>query len=116
MNNPCINLLKQYSNKVYIKTGNVMDDYILLLQAQILILSWSSFSDTTVYLSPNLKTVFYLNYEHCFGDKSQLPKDISFKSLTLNKPYIKRGEWDYKNKKQVNLMIQYPITDIEFEN
>lgn len=116
MKNPVINKLKDYSNKVKIQSLSAEEDYITLLRAQSLVLCWSTFSDTAVYLSPNLKNLFFWNDSHCLSDKSVIPKNINYKSLKLTKPYIERGKWNGFDKNQHKLMLEYKQEDIIFED
>lgn len=115
MLNPCINKLKNYNKKIKVVSNTVEEDYSLLLRAQSLVLSRSSFSDTSVFISPNLKKLFFWNYCHCFSDMSVIPKYIEVKSLILTKPYIKCGEWTHDNK-QLELMINYDYNNICVQN
>ena len=114
--NPCISKLKEYSNKVEILTNSPEEDYIYFLRAESIVLSFSTFSDTTVYLSPNLKNLYFWNYQHVFSDKTVIPKNINLYSLILTKPYIERGNWDSHNDKNIKLMIDYKLDDVIFEN
>lgn len=115
MLNPCIKKLKEYSDKIEIKSQKVEDDYSYLLRAQSIVLSWSTFSDTIVYLSPNLKNLFFWNDSHVFSNKSVLPNNINVKSIKLLKPYIERYKWNLYDKKQYKLLLEYNINDIIFE-
>jgi hypothetical protein len=114
--NPCIKLLNEYSDKIEIKCNSAVEDYIYLLRAQTLVLSWSTFSDTSVYLSPNLKNLFFWNDSHVFSDKSVLPENINVRSLKLTKPYIERGKWNGLDKKLHEIMINYKMEDVIFED
>jgi hypothetical protein len=107
--NPCTRLLKEFSNKVIVTTNHILNDYSLLLRTQSIILSRSSFSDTSVFLNPYIKKVFFWDYNHCFCDKSILPKNIKVTSFIHTKPYIK--EWR-RTPEQLNLMIHYKMEDI----
>ena len=64
MNNPCIKLLNGYKNKVEIKLDNMFNDYNLLLKTQSIILSRSSFSDSSIFINPNIKNIYLWNYGH----------------------------------------------------
>ena len=113
MRNPCIGLLKEFSNKVVIVSNSIKNDNSILLNCQSLVLSRSSFSDTSVFLNPNLKKLFFWDYCHCLSDKSIIPKDINVYSLILTKPYIKCGEWSCNNQ-QLKLMVDYKEEDVVF--
>ena len=109
--NPCITELLKLPNVELVK-GNLYEHYSLMLKTKSIIISRSSFSDTTIYLNKNLKNLFFWNWNHCFGDKSVLPKNINVYSYKLTKPYI--NEWKCSNE-QLKLMIDYNINDIYLE-
>lgn len=114
--NPCIQKLKEYSNKVEIRSHSANEDFVYFLKAQSIVLSWSTFSDIIVYLSPNLKNLFFWNDSHVFSDKSVLPKNINVKSLILTEPYIERGKWNGLDKNIHKKMIDYQVENVIFEN
>tara|TARA_B110000008_G_scaffold274279_1_gene309818 strand:- start:3961 stop:4827 length:867 start_codon:yes stop_codon:yes gene_type:complete len=109
--NPCITELLKIPN-VELLNGNLYEHYSLMLRTKSIILSRSSFSDTTIFLNKNLKNVFFWNWNHCFGDKSVLPKNINVYSYKLTKPYI--DSWKCTDE-QLKLMIDYNIKDINLE-
>jgi hypothetical protein len=113
--NPCIQPLKEYSNKVEIRCNSANEDFVYFLRAQSIVLSWSTFSDIVVYLSPNLKNLFFWNDSHVFSDKSVLPKNLNVKSLILTKPYIERGKWNGLDKNIHKKMVEYKVEDVIFE-
>ena len=110
--NPCIKQLQEYSNKIKVISTSVKDDYTLLLRTQSIILSRSSFSDTSIFLNPNLKYLYFWNYSHCLCDTSIIPQHIHTRKVDLHAPYIKCGEWNPNKKEQLQLMIEYDIKDI----
>lgn len=114
MRNPVINKLKGYNSKIKIISSSVIDDYSLLLRAETLILSRSSFSDTSVFLNPNLKNLYFWSYNHCLMDTSVIPKNINFKCVELTKKYITSEEWK-SSKEQRELMLTYEKEDIKFK-
>ena len=83
-----------------------------MLQTTSIVLSRSSFSDTTVFINPNLENIFFWNWNHCLSDKTIIPKNINVYSYKLTKPYI--NEWKCSNE-QLKLMIDYNINDIKLE-
>ena len=109
--NPCIMELLKIPNVELIK-GNLYQHYSLMLRTKSIVLSRSSFSDTTVFLNKNLKNIFFWNWNHCLGDKTIIPKNINVYSYKLTKPYI--NEWKCSNE-QLKLMIEYDINDIVLE-
>lgn len=109
--NPCIMELLKISNVELIK-GNLYEHYSLMLRTKSIILSRSSFSDTTIFLNKNLKNVFFWNWNHCLGDKTVIPKNINVYSYKLTKPYI--DSWKCTDE-QLKLMIDYNIKDIKLE-
>ena len=109
--NPCIKELLKMSNVELIK-GNLYEHYSLMLRTKSIILSRSSFSDTTVFLNKNLKNIFFWNWNHCLGDKTIIPKNINVYSYKLTKPYI--DTWKCTDA-QLKLMIEYNIKDINLE-
>mgnify|MGYP003985618975 CR=1 FL=1 len=113
MLNPCIKLLKDYSSKVEIVSNKVEDDYKYLLRTQNLIISRSSFSDSIVFISKNLKNLYFWDYCHCLSDKSIISENINVESLSLTKPYIECGNWK-NTKEQIKLMVNYKKEDIIF--
>lgn len=115
MKNPCINALKNYSNKVEIRSNTTEEDYKFLLRAQNIVLCRSTFSDSVVFLSKHIKNLYLWNYCHCFTNTSIIPKHINVKSLELEKPYIECGSWK-NNNEQLQLMINYKKEDIKFVN
>ena len=110
--NPCIKLLENYRNKVFIQSGNIAQDYNMLLKTQSIILSRSSFSDSTIFLNPNIKNIYFWNYGHNLCDISIIPKHINIFPYNLTEKYIKMGEWNHCND-QLKLMIEYDIKNIE---
>jgi hypothetical protein len=106
--NPCIMELLKIPNVELIK-GNLYQHYSLMLRTKSIILSRSSFSDTTIFLNKNLKNIFFWNWNHCLGDKTVLPKNINVYSYKLTKPYI--DSWKCTDE-QLKLMIDYDIKDI----
>tara|TARA_B100001063_G_C16735578_1_gene541810 strand:+ start:850 stop:1716 length:867 start_codon:yes stop_codon:yes gene_type:complete len=109
--NPCIPELLKLPNVELIK-GNLYEHYSLMLKAKSIIISRSSFSDTTIYLNKNLKNLFFWNWNHSFGDKTVLPKNINVYSYKLTKPYI--DSWKCTND-QLKLMVDYDIKNISLE-
>lgn len=109
--NPCIMELLKIPNVELVK-GNLYEHYSLMLRTKSIILSRSSFSDTTIFLNKNLKNVFFWNWNHCLGDKTVIPKNINVYSYKLTKPYI--DSWKCTDE-QLNLMIDYNIKDIKLE-
>tara|TARA_B110000211_G_C14012977_1_gene524076 strand:+ start:17 stop:883 length:867 start_codon:yes stop_codon:yes gene_type:complete len=107
--NPCITELLKLPNVELIK-GNLYEHYSLMLRTKSIVLSRSSFSDTTVFLNKKLKNIFFWNWNHYFGDKSVLPKNINVYSYKLTKPYI--DSWKCSDA-QLKLMIDYGIDDIK---
>ena len=103
--NPCIVELLKLPN-VELMSGNLYEHYSIMLKTKSIILSRSSFSDTTVFLNKNLKNVFFWNWNHCLGDESVLPKNINVYSYKLTKPYIE--SWKCSDE-QLKLMIDYDI-------
>ena len=112
INNPCIEKLLKYSNKVKLIKGNLYEHYFVMLQTTSIVLSRSSFSDTTVFINPNLENIIFWNWNHCLSDKTIIPKNINVYSYKLTKPYI--NEWKCTNE-QLKLMIEYDINNIELE-
>jgi len=111
-NNPCINELLKYSNKISLIQGNLYEHYALLMSAKSLILSKSSFSDTAVFMNKNLKNLYYWNWNSYFADKTVIPDNINIFSYKLTKPYI--NEWKCTDS-QLKLMVDYDISDIVLE-
>ena len=109
--NPCLRLLDGYLNKVQIILNTSFVDYTYLLKFQNIILSRSSFSDSAIFLSPNIKTVYFWNYGHILGNTSLIPKHITLNSYNLTTNYIKMGEWTH-SPPQLKLMISYDINNI----
>ena len=109
--NPCIKELLKMSNVELIK-GNLYEHYSLMLKTKSIILSRSSFSDTTVFLNKNLKNIFFWNWNHYLGDKTIIPKNINVYSYKLTKPYI--NSWKCTDA-QLKLMVEYNIQDINLE-
>lgn len=116
MVNPCIEKLKNYSNKVEIRSKSAEDDFIYFLRAQTIVLCFSTFSEVAVFLSPNLKNIFFWNHVHIFSDMSVIPEQINVKSIILKAPYVNRGESNSTDKKYLKLMIDYKLKDVIFEN
>ena len=114
MRNPVINKLKEYNEKIKIISNSISDDYSLLLRAETLILSRSSFSDTSVFLNPNLKNLYFWSYNHCLMDTVVIPKNINFKCIELTEKYTTSEEWR-SSKEQRELMISYKKEDIVFK-
>lgn len=111
MNNPCIKLLNGYKNKVEIKLDNVFNDYNLLLKTQSIILSRSSFSDSSIFINPNIKNIYFWNYGHNLCDTSIIPSHINIYKYNLTEKYIEIGEWTY-SQSQLDLIINYKIENI----
>jgi len=88
MKNPCIQKLKEYSNKIKIISDTIQNDYKLLLSCHSIVLSRSSFSDTSVFLNKNLKNIYFWNHCHCLSDTSVIPKNINVYSLITKVQYI----------------------------
>ena len=82
-NNPCIQELLNYSSKIEFQSNSEIKDYELLMRSETLILSRSSFSDSVVFLSPNIKNVYFWNYNHCFSNEYELPTRINFHPYIL---------------------------------
>lgn len=110
--NPCIKLLENYRNKVFIKSGNIIEDYNTLLRTQSIILSRSSFSDSTIFLNPNIKYIYIWDYGHNLCDISIIPEYINLTKYKLLEKYINMGEWKYLPQ-QLQLIINYPKEKVE---
>ena len=110
-NNPCIQELLNYSSKIEFQSNSEIKDYELLMRSETLILSRSSFSDSVVFLSPNIKNVYFWNYNHCFSNESELPTRINFHPYILTDNYIEMGDWK-NNKVQLDLMKNYPLSKV----
>lgn len=115
MRNPVINKLKEYNEKIKIISNSVLEDYSLLLRAETLILSRSSFSDTSVFLSPNLKNLYFWSYNHCLMDTTVIPKNINFKCIELTERYTTSEEWR-SSKEQRELMLTYEKVNCKFKD
>jgi len=112
MANPVINELKKIKKVKFLK-NTIEEDYILMLRAETLVLSWSTFSDTIVFLSPNLKNLFFWNDgKHVFADTSIIPKHIKVNSISLIEKYIERGEWNGLDLNQHKIMLEYKKENI----
>ena len=111
LRNPCIKLLNGYKNKVEIKLDNMFNDYNLLLKTQSIILSRSSFSDSSIFISPNIKNIYFWNYGHNLCDTSIIPSYINISKYNLTEKYIEMGEWTY-SQSQLDLIINYKIENI----
>ena len=111
LENPCIKLLNGYKNKVEIKLNTVFNDYNLLLKTQSIILSRSSFSDSSIFISPNIKNIYFWNYGHNLCDTSIIPSYINISKYNLTEKYIEMGEWTH-SQSQLDLMINYKIENI----
>lgn len=111
LKNPCIKLLNGYKNKVEIKLDSVFNDYNLLLKTQSIILSRSSFSDSSIFISPNIKNIYFWNYGHNLCDTSIIPSYINISKYNLIEKYIEMGEWTH-SQSQLELMINYKIENI----
>ena len=109
--NPCIKLLNNYLNKVIIQTSSVFNDYNILLKAHSIILSRSSFSDSTIFINPNLKNIYFWNYGHNLGNINVVPKNITILPYYLTEKYIEMGKWTH-SVEQLKLMVNYPINSI----
>ena len=110
--NPCIKLLENYREKVSINSGNIFQDYNMLLKTQSIILSRSSFSDSTIFLNPNIKNIYFWNYGHNLCDISIVPQHISVIRYHLLKKYINMGEWKCQPQ-QLKLMVDFEKKNIE---
>ena len=110
--NPCVKELLEYSPKTKIVNGNMFQHYQILLKSQSIILSRSSFSDTSTFISPNIKNIYFWSYNHCLDDTTVFPDSINVKGYKLLKPYIEIGEWKH-TQEQLNLMLTYKKSDIE---
>jgi hypothetical protein len=109
--NPCIQGLLNYSSKIEFQSKSEYEDYEILMRTQTIILSRSSFSDSVVYLSPNIKNVYFWNYNHCFSNDLELPNRINFHPYKLTDEYIEMGNWK-NNEEQLNLMKNYPLSKV----
>jgi len=112
LENPCIKLLNGYQNKVKMVLNNVFNDYNHLLRAQSIILSRSSFSDSTIFLNPNIKNIYFWNYGHNLCNTNIIPKHINVYPYNLTEKYILIGEWNH-SADQLKLMIEYDIKNIK---
>jgi hypothetical protein len=112
LTNPCIKFLDGYLNKTRIETGTVLNDYTSMLKTQSIILSRSSFSDSTIFLNPNIKNIYFWNYGHNLCDTSIIPKHINYYPYNLIAPYIRVDNWTH-SKEQQTLMIEYDIKNIK---
>ena len=114
MINPVIKPLSEYNNKIKIISTSVSQDYCLLLRAQTVILSRSSFSDTSIFLNPNLKKLYFWSYNHCLMDTNVIPSNIQFFPIELTQKYITSEEW-CSSKNQRQLMLDYNIENVNFK-
>tara|TARA_Y100000389_G_scaffold29102_1_gene24799 strand:- start:59 stop:550 length:492 start_codon:yes stop_codon:yes gene_type:complete len=110
--NPCIKLLEKYRNKVFIQSGNIVQDYNMLLKTQSIILSRSSFSDSTIFLNSNIKNIYFWNYGSIFCDISIIPNHINVERYKLLEKYINIGEWKCLPE-QLQLIINYSKEKVE---
>ena len=88
LENPCIKLLNGYQNKVKMVLNHVFNDYNHLLRTQSIILSRSSFSDSTIFLNPNIKNIYFWNYGHNLCNTNIIPKHINVYPYNLTEKYI----------------------------
>ena len=109
--NPCIKLLNGYMNKVNVTTNSVFEDYRTLLKAQSIILSRSSFSDSTIFINPNIKNIYFWSYGHNLCNTNIIPKRINVFPHTLTKKYIGLGEWT-GSPEQLEQMIHYKMDNV----
>lgn len=114
MRNPCINILRNYNKKIEIQSKSVYEDYITLLKTQTIVLSRSSFSDTSVFINPNLKNIYFWEYNHCLKDTDVVPKEIGIFPLYLSEKYITSEEW-CSSRSQRHLMLNYNIDNVNFK-
>lgn len=113
--NPCIKLLDGYKNKVKLVLNNVFNDYNYLLRTQSIILSRSSFSDSTIFLNPNIKNIYFWNYCHNLCNTNIIPKHINIIYYNLTEKYIDiQGEW--VNKRFCGILTNYDINNIKNSN
>ena len=110
--NPCIKLLENYRDKVFIQSGNIAQDYNILLKTQSIILSRSSFSDSTIFLNPNIKNIYFWNYGHNLCDINIIPKHINVERYKLLEKYITMGEWKCLPE-QLQLIINFSKEKVE---
>jgi hypothetical protein len=110
--NQCIKSLLNWNPKIELHSKDKIQDYSILMRSQTLILSRSSFSDTVVFLSQNIKNVYFWNYNHCFSDEKQLPTRINFHPYILKDNYIAMGNWK-NNLQQLELIKNYPVSKVE---
>jgi len=115
MKNPSIKLLDGYQNKVKMVLNSVFNDYNYLLRTQSIILSRSSFSDSTIFLNPNIKNIYFWNYGHNLCNTDIIPKHINVYPYNLTEKYIQMGEWNHCAQ-QLKLMIEYDIKNIKLNN
>ena len=107
--NPCIKALDGYIGKVAVKLDTVVNDYQHLLKTKSVIISRSSFSDSAIFLSPNVENIYFWDYAHIFCNHKILPASIKIFPYILIDQYIKVGEWDNHSQEQLKLMIEYDI-------
>ena len=111
--NPYTEKLLQYSKKIKLVKQDYINDYLLLLKSTTVVLCKSSFSDTSIFLSPNIKNVYFWNFNHCFSDYKFLPNNINFHSYIVLGDYTQVNN-KLNNKNEANI-INYPINKIQNE-
>lgn len=107
--NPCVNfLLSKYKNITF-NTNDLLTDTHMLLNAEHLIASNSTFIYIIILLSKKIKKVYYNNF---------LPnlkiKNVNIITYSFN-DYIKYGEWK-NDQTQIKLMLEFPKEKIKIVN